>query len=357
MHTIKTMTTLSLGAVVAAATIMTAPATHADGLGGVSGWQPSPDVCGEGNTIPVLIGNGTDQVQTGSVTVPGGLAANVQIFTPAEGTGNAQGCGRSETMQAPGYSYNFTVQPYSSTFFWVVLGGVDYNAIGDSHNIAFGGLPSNTPGQGWYDMELSLTATESFSGLQANYEATGGTNGSNQNGFNLVGCDTNTAAGTVGLSSNILTPYSSGDTNGPWYGWGDPVCAGWFPQGPMVSFNNMGQTAAMTFPTMYTSAAQVNYNINGFSGDDTISFAGGFGDQNIYYLNGGMSYTITGDGLSNDGVNVPLASQPNGQAPFYTIDSDGQWAAVNIPFYQFDSGTVTLYNGTVPIASYSWTGS
>ena len=351
----KKMATLIAGSVLVAVTTGVAPAVQAEGLGGVSGWQPSPNVCGTGNTIPVLIGNGTDQVQTGSVTVPGGLAANVQIFTPAEGTGTAQGCGRSETMQAPGYSYNFTVQPYSSTFFWVVLGGVDYNAIGDSHNIAFGGLPSNTPGQSWYNLELSLTATESFNGLQANYEGTGGTNGNGQNGFNLVGCDTNTSAGTVNLSSYILTPYSSGDTNGPSYGWGDPVCAGWFPQGPMVSFDNMGQWAGMTFPTMYTTAAQLNYNINGFSGDDTISFAGQFGDQDTGYLDGGMSYTITGTGLSNDGVNVPLAAQPDGMNPFYTIDSNAQWAAVNIPIYGFDGGTVTLYNGPIPIASYTWT--
>lgn len=341
---------------IVAAGLIAAPVAQADGLGGVSGWQPSPNVCGTGNTIPVLIGNGTDQVQTGSVTVPSGLAANVQIFTATEGTGTAQGCGRSETMQAPGYSYNFTVQPYSSTYFWVVLGGVDYNAIGDSHNIAFGGLPSNTPGQSWYDMELSLSATESFNGLQANYEGTGGTNGNGQNGFNLVGCDVNSSAGTVGLSSNILTPYSKGDTNGPSYGWGDPVCAGWLPQGPMVPFDNMGQWAGMTFPTMYTTAAQINYNINGFSGDDTISFAGQFGDQNTGYFSGEMSYTITGNGLSNDGVNVPIASEPDGENPFYFIDPDGQWTAANIPFYQYDSGTVTLYNGTTPIASYTWNG-
>ncbi len=345
------MATLVAGIGLLATTLMATPSANADGLGGVSGWQPSPNVCGTGNTIPVLIGNGTDQVQTGSVTVPSGLAANVQIFTASEGTGTAQGCGRSETMQAPGYSYNFTVQPYSSTYFWVVLGGVDYNAIGDSHNIAFGGLPSNFPGgQSWYNMELSLTATESFSGLQANYEGTGGTNGNGQNGFNLVGCDTNTTNGTVNLSSAILTPYSSGDTNGPSYGWGDPVCAGWFPQGPMVSFDNMGQTADNAETFMYTTAAQINYNINGFSGNDTISFAG----QGGWGLDGGLSYTITGNGLANDGVNVPLAAQPNGQDAFYTTISDGQWAAVNIPIYQFDSGTVTLFNGPLPIASYSW---
>ena len=347
----RIVTRILVAALLATGMTGVAPATQADGLGGVSGWQPSPNVCGEGNIIPVLIGNGTDQVQTGSVTVPNGLAANVQIFTAEQGTGTAQGCGRSEMMQAPGYSYNFTVQPYSSIYFWAVLGGVDYNAIGDSHNIAFGGLPSNTPGQSWYNLELSLTATESFSGMQANYEGTGGTNGNGQNGFNLLGCGVNSAAGTVTLSSNVLTPYSSGDTNGPWYGWGDPVCAGWLPQGPMVPFDNMGQTADSGLTFMYTTAAQINYNINGFTGDDTISFAG----QGGWGLDGGLSYTITGNGLANDGVNVPLASQPNGQGAFYTTIADGQWAAVNIPIYELDSGTVTLYNGPVAIASYTWT--
>lgn len=345
-------TAVIAGATAVAAALLATPAAQAEGLGGVSGWSPSTNVCGTGNTIPVLIGNATDMVQTGSVTVPSGLAANVQIFSAAEGTGSAQGCGRSETMQAPGYSYNFTVQPYSSTYFWVVLGGVDYNAIGDSHDIALGGLPSNTPGQGWYDMKLSLSATESFDGLQANYKGTGGTNGSNQNNFNLVACETNAASGTVDLTSTILTPYSSVDTNGPSYGWGDPVCSGWFPQGEMVWFDNMGQWGGMSPAGAYTVAAQVNESINGFAGDDTISFAGAGGqfiDTSV-----GMSVVYSGTGSSMDGQTTDLGTEPNGQGAFYSVFPDEEWAAVNIPFSGYDSGTVTLYSGSTALASYSW---
>ena len=108
---------------------------------------------------------------------------------------------------------------------------ISRSAPGYSYNIALGGLPSGIPRQGWYDLQLSLTATESFNGLQANYEGTGGTNGSNQNNVNLVQCD----------------------TNGPWYGWSDPVCAGWFPQGEMVSFDHLSSPG----PLMAT-AAQIN---------------------------------------------------------------------------------------------------
>jgi hypothetical protein len=43
-----------------------------------------------------------------------------------------------------------------------------------------------------------------------------------------------------------------------------------------------------------------------------------------------------------------------GAGAFCTVVSNDQWAAVNIPIYQFDSGTVNLFNGPVAIASYSW---
>lgn len=334
---------------VATTSLSGAPLAQAEGLGGVSGWQPSPNVCGTGNTVPVLIGNSSDVAQTGSVTVPGGLAANVQIFTSTQNPGDAQGCGRAENMSAPGYSFNFSVAPYSSIYFWVVLGGVDYNAIGDSHNIALGGLPSGIPGQGWYDMQLSLTATESFNGLQANYEGTGGTNGSNQNNFNLVQCDTNTSAGSVNLTSTILTPYSTSDTNGPWYGWNDPICAGWFPQGEMVSFDNLSAPGLLM-----ATAAQINPNANGFD-QTTISFAGN-GGAYITAMNQGLWVKYENTGTPMDGQVVQLPMTPNGDGAFYSLSSNGDWAAVNIPLYGTAGGTIYIGSSTV-FASYSWQGS
>ena len=325
------LTTSSMAAVLAAGVVgFAAPAAQAEGLGGVSGWSPSTNVCGTGNLIPIVIGNTTDSLQTASITVAEGTAANVQVFTSLAAAQNAQGCGRAENMTAPGYSLNFSVAPQSTNVYYAMLGGVDYNAIGDSHNIAFGGLPSNTPSQGWYNLELSLTATESFNGLQANYEGTGGTNGSNQANFNLVAC--NTANNAVNLTDNILTPYSVGDTNGPSYGWGAPICAAWLPQGEMVDFSS--------YPTngVAANAAQVNGATMSLAGSSTFALNA----TNVAIRYAGMS-NITQNGyvsIGTNGINLIQAS-------------NGDFAITGVPLLG-TSGEIQFITGGQTFAFYAF---
>ena len=259
-----------------------------------------------------------------------GLAANVQVFTSYAAALNAQGCGRAENMTAPGYSLNMQVAPQSTNVYYAMLGGVDYNAIGDSHNIAFGGLASGTANQGWYNMKLSLSTTESFSGLQANYQGTGGTNGSNQSNFNLVAC--NTANGNVNLTDNILTPYSSSDTNGPWYGWDAPICAAWLPQGQMVDFQS--------WPTngVTANAAQVN--------GTTLSFAGS------------STFVLSGSTLAIRYVGITSNPQENGFVPIgnginLATASNGDWAVTGIPLLGTGGG-VQLLTGSTVFAQYGY---
>jgi hypothetical protein len=235
---------VAASAIAVAGVGLVAPAAHADGLGGVSGWEPSPTVCGRTNYVPLVISNATDQDQTGSVTVPYGTATQVGIFTSEDGVYtsdslfalNLSGQCPNMTYQSPGqeYSENFTVSAGDTSVFWVALGGLDENLIGDSHKIGFGGLPENTPGQSWYDLQLNLTATESFGNLAPMYSWTGGTNtDNNQNGFNLVRCD---LIGGVFTTDQVLTPYARGysPSNIPAYSSGDPICAAWLPVGAML---------------------------------------------------------------------------------------------------------------------------
>lgn len=317
------------GAAIILAAVAAAPGAGAEGLGGVSGWSPSTPVCGEGNLIPILIGNTSSTTQIGSITVPTGLAANVQIFTSQAAAGLAQGCGRSETMTAPGYSINFTVAPNQSTTFWAVLGGVDYNAILDSHVIGFGGLPSGTSGQGWYDMQLNLSATESFQSVIPNYSQTGGTNGSNQNNFNLVEC--NTANGNVALTGKILTPYTWANATAPAYKWGDPICAAWAPQGTMV------QATVYPQPTVAATAAQINGPSISFAGTASVSIQGG---MTVMYQDAGYDNTGTWYTTNNGGYGT-------------TYQSGNEWAVVNIPLYG-TSGTVYLACNGTTIATYTY---
>lgn len=245
MTTVKRLPSVALAASVLVgfgATIP--PAAHADGLGGVSGWEPVPPECGKTDFVPVVVTNATDQSQTGSVTVPYGTATQVGVFTSENGVyapGSLfglmlQGDCPNMTYVSPAaeYQQNFTVGPGQTNVYWLAAGGLDQNLFGDSTSIGFGGLPANTPGQSWYDLDLTLGITESFASLSPNYTWTGGTNSdNNQNGFNLVKCDMN---GGVFTTDQVLTPYAGNHTpNGvPWYFMNDPICAAWLPVGQMI---------------------------------------------------------------------------------------------------------------------------
>ena len=321
---------------IAFAGIVSAAPAHADGLGGVSGWEPSPTVCGKTNFVPVVVTNATDQDQTGSVTVPYGTATQVGIFTQQDDVYdsifglNLTGQCPNMTSQSPGqeYSENFSVSAGQTLVFWVALGGLDENLIGDSHLIGFGGLPQNTPGQSWYDMQLNLTATESFGNLSPQYSGTGGTNtDNNQNGFNLVQCDMN---GGVFTTDHVLTPYAKGysPSNIPQYNSGDPICAAWLPVGQMLSVSDAAPEVSIAVGANQGLIQSMNaIQLNATS--PTYNVAGTFTPQ---ALSSASSIQLTGVTLYNwtTGVQTPVSINGTGSGPNAFWDQAG-WSLQNVP--------------------------
>lgn len=317
---------------------LAAPAAHADGLGGVSGWEPSPTVCGRTNFVPVVVTNATDQDQTGSVTVPYGTATQVGIFTQQDDVYdsifglNLTGQCPNMTYQSPGqeYSENFTVPAGDTSVFWVALGGLDENLIGDSHMIGFGGLPQNTPGQSWYDMQLNLSATESFNNLSPQYTWTGGTDSSNnQNGFNLVKCDLN---GGVFTTDQVLTPYARGSYPGnvtDYYS-GDPICAAWLPVGQQLP----------------VSDASVQVNVASGYSQNIIQSVNAI-QQNATSSTYNVAGTFTSQTASDDMAAVSLYNWTTGESISASVNGTGLgpnvfwdeagWAIQNIPASPGDS--------------------
>ena len=226
-------TALLLGALAGAAS----PAS-AEGLGGITGWQPPTAVCGTANVVPVVITNYTNQSQTGSITIPPNLTEQVQVnpvdFSaqcpqrPADATGNYQ-------QQTPAYQQNLTVNPGQSASFMLAMGGVDYNLAGVSNTFAIGGLPIGSTNPSWYNFTLGLNADESFSYLELSWSNTGGIQASNnQNGFNVVQClpqSFSNGSGPIDITAttNILTQYY--DSNNYVYKSNEPICLAWLPTG------------------------------------------------------------------------------------------------------------------------------
>ncbi len=326
-----------------------APAAHAEGLGGITGWQPVQSECGRTNYVPVVITNATDQSQTGSVTVPYGTATQVGIFTSQDGVyapGSLfglmlQGECPNMTYQspAPEYQRNFTAAPGETVVFWMAAGGLDQNLFGDSMNIGFGGLPSNTPGQSWYDLNLNLGLTESFEHLSPNYTWTGGTNTTNnQNGFNLVKCDTN---GGVFTTDQVLTPAARGFTpnNVPWYFMNDPICAAWLPVGQMIPVSEANVQIDLSYGALEGVVESVNgLQLNATS--PTYNIAGTFTSQaavtsitsvSIYNSSTGVWTNASLDGTGTTGTNA-------------FFDADG-WSIQNVPASPGDALSIVAAGG------------
>lgn len=224
-----------------------APA-HAEGLGGISGWQPAPTECGTANVVPLLIGNYTTQTQTGSITIDGDLAEQVQVSAIPTTLGSPVCPGRDGTGIESGdgidFQEDFTVAPGQVAAYAIELGGVDENLATASHTFSIGGLPSNVPNAQWYDFQLSLSGiNESFKGLQPYYSMTGGTDSATntQNGFNILSCSPSTLPSSSGSSSSVsitgpvLSPYSASTAYPPSYGWNQPMCLGWLPDGEYIN--------------------------------------------------------------------------------------------------------------------------
>jgi hypothetical protein len=224
-------------------------------------------------------------------------------------------------MSAPEYQYNFTVPAGQTKVFWMGLGGVDYNLIGNSHSFGVGGLPSGTPGASWYDFYLSLNAIESFTNLNIAYSGTGGTNtDNNQKGFNIVQCST--AGGNLNPTGSILTPFSASTNNSLNYGRNQPICMGWAPVGTMVPVQALNGTGVGSINPL---AAQYN-EVNGVG---TVSVAG--------TLPAGVTLTSA---QANNGANVlstPAGVTPNA-ANGWVVTSGTSWAVVDMPLANFAGG-------------------
>ena len=333
----------------AGAGILGAAPAQAEGLGGITGWQPVPSECGRTNYVPVVITNATDQSQTGSVTVPYGTATQVGIFTSQDGVYSPgslfglmlQGECPNMTYQspAPEYQRNVTGAPGETVVFWMAAGGLDQNLFGDSMNIGFGGLPSNTPGQSWYDLNLNLGLTESFEHLSPNYTWTGGTNTTNnQNGFNLVKCDTN---GGVFTTDQVLTPAARGFTpnNVPWYFMNDPICAAWLPVGQMIPVSEANVQIDLSYGALEGVVESVNgLQLNATS--PTYNIAGTFTSQaavtsitsvSIYNSSTGVWTNASLDGTGTTGTNA-------------FFDADG-WSVQNVPASPGDALSIVATGG------------
>ncbi len=304
---------------------LAAPSAHADGLSGVSGWEPVPNTCGgPSNIVPVLVTNATNVTQTGSVTIGPGLTAQAAVFPSYAAaldspfgvyiTSNGTCPGRPELQSAPAYQVNFTVAPGQTTVWWLAVGGMDYNLIGDTHNIAVGGLPSGTPGQAWYDFYVWLGLDDNFQYLQLEYHGTGGINtDNNQNGFNVVAC--NTANGNLTPTTNVLSPYVSGyPSTWPQYQFGQPICLGWLPTGTMLPLSSAsfapGSTIASVTAIQYNPTGP-SINVQGTLTPGLTNVTMGVGSaflQNGLGASGG-SFVTNGNAFVIEGVPITCNQQ------------------------------------------------
>jgi hypothetical protein len=338
----RSLSILAAGAIGATA-LLAAPAANAAIPAPVQGWNASMSSCPNGGTIvPIVVGNYSDNAQTGSYTVNGNESATMGIFTSLAAAQGSQMCNSATQFQNP-TSVNFTVQPDAAAVFYAV-----FFSNKSAGSYGFGGMQGGTRGAGWFDMNPSF-ANNGLSGMTVAYSGTGGTNGSNQNNFNIVSC--NVGANTVGLTANILTPYSGGQA-GVSIGNG-PICAAWLPQGTMVNFASTpvsGVTAQAGQVNESSSASSFGNMSSGTTYANTMSFAGVGATAGMQ-----MAYTYTGTGTSSDGTSVTLGSAPSTYGAFLTQNAQGQWAAVNLPIVG-TSGTVSIAVNGQTVASYTYTG-
>lgn len=235
------------------------------GLFGPTLALPTP-VCGTSNVVPLQIANLTDEIQTGSVTIGNDLTENV-FFVPG-GTDDSTCVARNGTgwydQNGTTYANNFTVQPQSVSTLWLSMGGSTEAVSGSNRTFSIGGSPNGTAGQQWYDFNLFTNADNSFSQLTTTYENTGGTDpATNTQGFNGTGAFNvlSCTPQSVTTPTSIMTPYSSGNANGPTYYAGNPMCMGWVPAGETVpSYNVSSSVVSGPSEAVAVSVAAAQYN-------------------------------------------------------------------------------------------------
>jgi hypothetical protein len=207
---------------------------YTDGIAGaITGFGQMPMICGKTSINPVFVTNFTDVPQTGSFTINPNLALEAEFFPTRDWAEHSKyatcmdntpyGSAKMGDIAQTG---NFTVQPGETMVAYLGMGGQDYNLDSTSHNIAIGGLPNGTANASWYDFWLDLGSDMNFKSLTLNYGRTGGPGNNGQNGFNVVQVSAGeNADGTLNytVTQNIVSPYSSKNTNGSMFGHGEPV--------------------------------------------------------------------------------------------------------------------------------------
>jgi hypothetical protein len=320
---------------------LSASAVYADGLGGITGWQPPVASCGTANIVPLLVANLTNESQTGSITIDGDLAEQVTI-NPYQSAQCPQRDGTGWYSQdGNNYTTNFTVPAGQTAAYVISMGGVDLNLITSSNTFSIGGDANGASNAQWYDFKLTLNADESFKYLQSYYSGTGGTSSASnkQNGFNILSCNpiVPTAGQNVSVVGPLGTPYSGGNRNGPGYGWGAAMCLGWLPDGEMAA-NQTTVNGGVVVTDL--KAAQYNSSLNtvaavvevsgeisavvaeGISLPQTPGASGGFWSQegNQVVVEGVPAYANTtivfeGPGGAQDSGEITVATTSTAQPP------------------------------------------
>lgn len=243
----------------------------------VTGWQNGAITCPNGavSVFPVIVTNTTSAPRTGSYTVPFAISTAVQVASSPGGIN----CDGSSNYK--GFGANFTVAPGQTSVLWVGLGmSTSSNTGFGSHNIGFGGLPSGSSGQAWYDLGLTLnnattlvSGGNTFNNLTVTYQNTGGldANTNGQNLFNIVACDS-TSPG-VYPTAQLLTPYNNGQwTQGPTYYANQAMCAGWMPEGVQAPFTNTGNLSGVNITGAQAWVPSTNSSTSylGVAGTSTV---------------------------------------------------------------------------------------
>lgn len=274
---------------------ITSPA-QADGLGGISGFEPAPNVCGTASLTPVVVTNATNITQTLTIkTTAGGMAEQVTFLTSAsqfngecpqrDGTGVAG-------QNADAWTQTVSVSPGTSESFYLSLGGVDYNLLTGGNTFAFNGGASIYGITSGVIAQLNLGADEQFKSLSTSYEFLGP---NMLPGFNLFECNTvpNAAGGTdIFTTATMLTPYAAVTTAGPTYDSGQPMCMGWIPPGTYVepSLSSIPGATVLAVVTN-VSGLPVGQNYDGAADASppvltsaAILLPSGFGEVTAVYL-------------------------------------------------------------------------
>lgn len=336
-------------ALASAASFFGAVPAAGEGLGGISGWQPAPKECGEANIVPLLVGNYTTQTQTGSITIDGNLAEQVTVTAYAEkdsGTSNicpprnGDGPGQGDGID---FQENFTIAPGQVAGYVISLGGVDENLIGANHTFSIGGLPAGVPNAQWYDFQLSLGGDGSFSSLSSFYAQTGGTDSSTnlQSGFNILSCSPSTLPsgndaldGTnVSVTGPIASPYSATTVNGPTYGWNQPMCLGWLPDGQYIT--DQAQVLPIAAPAAISSVDAVQYQ----TPTETMSLVANAPQQ------------VTGVRVETPGTATSILLPSTPSAGGFWLQNDGKLIIEGVPAYETTTVTITGPNGAMTVVS------